>query len=88
MPELNPTTGMPASVAVLTARRGVRVTSGRDAIDLAVDRILDQRGLARHRGSLEYFRSMLSLAAAACAPERILSQKVSPGVSWVIIAMV
>jgi len=39
-------------------------------------------------GSLEYFRVMLSLAAAAWAPALILSQKVSPGVSWVIIAIV
>ena len=31
---------------------------------------------------------MLSFLAAAWAPARILSQKVSPGVSWVIIAMV
>ena len=39
-------------------------------------------------GSFEYFRSMLSFAAAASAPARILSQNVSPGASWVIIAMV
>ena len=39
-------------------------------------------------GSLEYFRSMLSLAAATSAPARILSQNESPGASWVTIAMV
>src|ERR1700694_5712809 len=38
--------------------------------------------------SAEYFSSMLSLAAAACAPLRIRSQKLSPGASWVIIATV
>ncbi len=39
-------------------------------------------------GSFEYFRVMLSFAAAASAPDRIRSQNVSPGASWVIIAIV
>ena len=39
-------------------------------------------------GSDEYFRVMLSLAAAAVAPCLMMSQKVSPGSAWVIIATV
>ena len=39
-------------------------------------------------GSLEYFRSMPAFAAACSAPALILSQNVSPGVSWVTMAMV
>src|SRR4051794_27096640 len=39
-------------------------------------------------GSLEYLSVMLSFLAASSAPDRILSQKVSPGVSWVTMAMV
>ena len=39
-------------------------------------------------GSLEYF-SVMPVSLAACwAPALILSQKVSPGVSWVTMAMV
>ena len=38
--------------------------------------------------SLEYFRVMLSLAAAAVAPARMMSQKVSPGAACVIMAIV
>src|SRR4051794_13575412 len=39
-------------------------------------------------GSDEYFRSTLSLSAAALAPFWMMSQKVSPGAPWVIIAIV
>src|SRR4051812_37395208 len=39
-------------------------------------------------GSLEYFRVIPWSFAACSAPFRILSQKVSPGASWVTIAMV
>ena len=39
-------------------------------------------------GSLEYFSVMLSLAAAAVAPDLMMSQNVSPGEAWVIIATV
>jgi hypothetical protein len=37
---------------------------------------------------LEYLSVMLSLADAALAPARMMSQKVSPGAAWVIIANV
>src|SRR5579863_5952266 len=37
---------------------------------------------------LEYFRVMLSLAAAADAPARMMSQNVSPAAAWVIMAIV
>ena len=39
-------------------------------------------------GSLEYLSVTLSLAAAAVAPARMMSQNVSPGAAWVIIAIV
>src|SRR3954464_5397637 len=39
-------------------------------------------------GSFEYCSSTLSLAAAASAPLRMMSQKVSPGAWWVIMATV
>src|SRR3954462_2729534 len=39
-------------------------------------------------GSLEYFRVIPWSFAACSAPFRILSQNVSPGASWVTIAMV
>src|SRR4051794_13884235 len=39
-------------------------------------------------GSLEYFRVMPWSFAACSAPFRILSQKVSPGASWVTMARV
>jgi hypothetical protein len=37
---------------------------------------------------LEYLKAMLSLAAAARAPCRMMSQNVSPGEAWVIMATV
>src|SRR5689334_12119988 len=39
-------------------------------------------------GSDEYFSVTLSFAAAAFAPLRMMSQKVSPGAAWVTIAIV
>ena len=36
----------------------------------------------------EYFRVMLSLAAAAIAPCLMMSQNVSPAAAWVITAIV
>jgi hypothetical protein len=38
--------------------------------------------------ALEYFSVMLSLAAAAVAPDLMMSQNVSPAEAWVIIAIV
>src|SRR4029453_15107713 len=39
-------------------------------------------------GAAEYWNLTLSLAAAASAPLRMMSQKVSPGALWVIMATV
>ena len=39
-------------------------------------------------GLAEYLSVTLSLAAAAVAPARMMSQNVSPGLAWVIIAIV
>ena len=90
MPALNATTGIPASVAACTAPASA---SGVDSVVAMPSTLLSiafwiSVACLSAAGSSEYFSSMLSFAAAASAPARILSQNGRPGASWVIIAIV
>ena len=90
MPVLNATTGIPASFAAAIESFSV---SGDSSVTAMPSTLLSTAFWIRVAspgavGSLEYLRSMLSLAAATCAPARTLSQNESPGASWVTIAMV
>ena len=73
--------GPTAALIAAPMRRGVGV-GDRDAVGLLVDGGLDELGLLRGVGVVGLLSSMLSLAAAASAPLRMLSQNVSPGAWW------
>ena len=81
MPALNATTGMPAAIAFRTAPASAggsgRVTAMPSTL-LSIALWIRVACLPES-GSAEYFRSTLSLLAAAWAPLRMMSQKVSPG---------
>src|SRR5512132_3046808 len=81
MPALKATTGMPASTAFFTAGASVagvgRVTAMPST--LASIALWIRVACLLASGSAEYWNLMLSLAAAAWAPLRMMSQKVSPG---------
>ena len=90
MPELKPTSGIPASVADFTAparASGVtRVVAMPSTLESTA--VWISCACLSAAGSLEYC-SFDPVSLAACsAPARILSQKESPGVSWVTMAMV
>jgi len=61
---------------------------GGDAVNLGVDRFWISTACLVASGSEEYFRVEPVSLAAWLAPDLMRSQKVSPGVSWVIIAKV
>src|SRR4051812_23846488 len=90
MPALNATTGMPAAIAFFTT--GIRA-GGSGRVTAMPSTLLSMALWMRFAwfadvGSDEYLRVTLSLAAAACAPLRMMSQNVSPGAAWVIMATV
>src|SRR6478752_4459226 len=90
MPVLNATVGIPAAVAAAIESFSVsgdrRVTAiPSTLLSTAFCRRVASPGAV---GSAEYFRSMLSFAAATVAPARILSQNESPAGAWVTIAIV
>jgi hypothetical protein len=90
MPELRPTTGIPASLAAFTAPASA---SGVTSVVAIASTLLSTAlwmscACFEASGSLEYLRSMPSFFAACCAPALILSQNVSPGVSCVMNAIV
>src|SRR5215211_2943149 len=90
MPALKATTGMPASMAFWTAG-AIAGGSGRVtamASTLASIALWIRVACLPESGSAEYWNLTLSLAAAASAPLRMMSQKVSPGAPWVIMATV
>ena len=90
MPALKATTGMPASIAFRTAG-AIAGGSGRVtamASTLASIALWIRVACLPESGSDEYWNLTLSLAAAASAPLRMMSQKVSPGAPWVIMATV
>src|SRR5664280_1406478 len=89
-PALNIVTGIPAATAFLITAPREPVLGSVTAIPstfLSMAAWTSWACLAAS-GSLEYWRSTLSLAAPASAPLRTMSQNVSPGAWWVIIAMV
>ena len=90
MPAFSATTGIPAAMAFFTA--GIRA-GGSGRVTAIPSTLLSMALWIRFAwlpddGSDEYFRSTLSFAAAALAPFWMMSQKVSPGAPWVIIATV
>src|SRR4051794_38038556 len=90
MPALNATTGMPAAIAFFTT--GVSAGGSRRGSAMPWT-LLSMAVWIRFAwfadvGWEEYFRVTLSLAAADCAPLRMMSQNVSPGAAWVIMAIV
>ena len=90
MPALKATTGMPASMAFCTAG-AIAGGSGRVTAmpsTLASIALWIRVACLPESGSAEYWNLTLSLAAAASAPLRMMSQKVSPGAPWVIMATV
>jgi hypothetical protein len=87
MPALKATTGMPASMAFFTAGP-IAGGSGRVtamASTLASIAFWIRVACFPESGSEAYWNLTLSLAAAASAPLRMMSQKVSPGAAWVTI---
>ena len=90
MPELNPTTGIFAVSAAFTAPARASGVTSVVAIPLTLESTAFWIRVAClvASGSFEYFSVMPSSLAACWAPALILSQKVSPGVSWVIMAIV
>src|SRR4029453_9616452 len=90
MPALNATTGMPASIAFLIVGTSAGGSGMVTAMPSTLLSIADWiRGACLpESGSEEYFRVTLSLADADSAPLRMMSQKVSPGAAWVIMAIV
>src|SRR6266536_2145893 len=90
MPALNATTGMPAAMAFFTAGSSA---GGSGRVTAMPSTLLSMALWIRlawlpDDGSDEYLNSTLSLAAAAVAPLRMMSQKVSPGAPCVTIATV
>src|SRR5919202_840812 len=90
MPALNATTGMPACSAFLIA--GIKA-GGSGMVTASPSTLLSIADWIRlaclpESGSDEYLNVTLSLAAAAWAPLRMMSQNVSPGAPWVTMAMV
>src|SRR5207245_10670390 len=89
-PALNMTTGIPADTACLIVGHsapGLGSVTAMPLTWLLIALVISAACLVGS-GSEEYLSVMLSLAAAAFAPLRILSQKVSPGAAWVIMATV
>ena len=89
-PALNMTTGIPAAFAfwmVGQMAAGAGSVTAMPLTLLLIASVISWACLVGS-GSLEYLSVMLSLAAAAVAPARMMSQKVSPGAAWVIIATV
>ena len=90
IPELKAMTGIPALTAFATA--GFRASGVASVVTMPATLLSTAfcNRLPCSGPSLlaEYFRSMLSFCAAASAPLRMRSQKVSPGASWVTIAIV
>src|SRR6266568_7074997 len=90
MPVLNATAGMPAAMAFFTAGP---IAGGSGRVNAMPSTLLSMALWMRlawlpELGSDEYFSVTLSFAAAAFAPLRMMSQNVSPGAAWVIIANV
>src|SRR3954469_23433787 len=81
---------MPAAIAFFTAGARAGGSGSVTAIPSTLESIADWIRLAwlPDDGSAEYLSSTLSLAAAAVAPLRMMSQKVSPGAPCVTIATV
>src|SRR5580693_4858385 len=84
------TTGMPAALAFWMVGHSAPGLGSVTAMPLTLLLIASSISWAClvGSGSLEYFSVMLSLAAAAVAPALMMSQNVSPGEAWVIIATV
>jgi hypothetical protein len=84
------TTGMPAALAFLMLGHSAPGLGSVTAMPSTLLLIASSISWACWVGSslLEYFSVMLSLAAAAIAPCRMMSQNVSPAAAWVIIATV
>ena len=83
-------TGIPAAIAFLITALSAGVFGSVTAIPstfLSMAAWISWACLVAS-GSEEYWTSMLSFVAAAVAPLRMRSQKVSPGAAWVIIATV
>jgi hypothetical protein len=90
MPAVNATTGMPAAMAFFTAGA---MAGGSGSVTAMPSTLLSMAlwmsvACLPESGSEEYLKSTLSFAAAACAPLRMMSQKVSPGAPCVTIAIV
>jgi hypothetical protein len=90
IPELKPTTGIPASIADLTAPARASGVTRVVAMPLTLESTAFWMRTAclGASGSLEYFRVTPVSLAACWAPFLTLSQNVSPGVSWVMKAIV
>src|SRR5918911_3593980 len=90
MPALNATTGMPAAIAFLIVGTSAGGSGMVTAMPSTLLSIADWISVAclPESGSEEYFRVTLSFADADCAPLRMMSQNVSPGAAWVIMAIV
>ena len=84
------TTGIPAALACLTDGQMAAGAGSVTAMPLTLLLMASWISWAClvGSGSLEYLSVTLSLAAAAVAPARMMSQNVSPGAAWVIIAIV
>src|ERR671931_2437522 len=90
MPALKATTGMPAAMAFCTVGP---IAFGSGRVTAMPSTLLSMALWIRvacfpESGSEEYLSVTLSLAAAASAPLRMMSQKVSLGAPWVTMAMV
>src|SRR3954447_10633243 len=89
-PALNIVTGMPAAIAFLIVAPRAPVFGSVTAMPstfLSIAAWISWACLDAS-GSLEYCSVTLSFADAASAPLRMMSQNVSPGAWWVVIAMV
>ena len=84
------TIGIPAALAFATSGQMAAGSGSVTAMPLTRLLIASWIRLACWVGSslLEYLKLMLSLLAAAVAPALMMSQKVSPGAAWVIMAKV
>src|SRR6266550_5686034 len=90
MPALKATTGMPAAMAFFTTGA---IAGGSGRVTAIPSTLLSMALWTRlawlpDDGSDEYLSVTLSLAEAASAPLRMMSQKVSPGAAWVTMAKV
>src|SRR6266550_6628306 len=90
MPALKATTGMPAAIAFFTAGS---IAGGSGRVTAIPSTLLSMALWIRlawlpDDGSDEYLSVTLSLPEAASAPFRMMSQNVSPGAAWVIMANV